>query len=355
MYKRQNNFNLLRLVLALLVIVAHVPEMIDGDRSREPLTQLLGVLSFGELAVDGFFLLSGYLIVQSWQLQPSAARFLHKRALRIYPAFLVATVLCALVVAPLGAGADYLARLDWRQLALGALTLDKPRIPAGAFDGLPHPGINNSMWTIRFEFLCYLAVLALGTLGALRRRLPWLLITAALAAAYAAHSFGLAAALGAEALRLDRPLVRLGMLFFAGGCFYLYRDRLAAPRRASAAVAAALLIAGLCSPATAELAMATLGGWLLLGFAATHTPALAAFNRLPDVSYGVYLWAWPITRLLQWHAPDLPVWGMVAATAAGSLALGVVSWYAIEKPALQLKTLPHSLGVAVARRKGAAG
>lgn len=98
---RNNNFNFLRLLFASLVIVSHAPELRDGNRSREILTRIFGSISFGELAVDGFFLLSGYLIVQSWHHGPELGSFFSKRIRRIYPAFIIASLFCIAVVVPL--------------------------------------------------------------------------------------------------------------------------------------------------------------------------------------------------------------------------------------------------------------
>ena len=54
-----NNFHFLRLALAGLVILAHSPILVDGDRHREPLTWIFGTgINLGDLAVDGFFLIS---------------------------------------------------------------------------------------------------------------------------------------------------------------------------------------------------------------------------------------------------------------------------------------------------------
>src|SRR5215468_1030364 len=83
-----DQFNLLRLWLAGAVLFSHCFELIDRGRIREPLDRLFHTFSAGDLAVDGFFVLSGYLILQSWTNDPHAGRYLARRALRIYPAFL---------------------------------------------------------------------------------------------------------------------------------------------------------------------------------------------------------------------------------------------------------------------------
>src|SRR3982074_3309146 len=88
--RQANNFGFLRLLFATLVILAHSPELVDGNRSREILTRIFGTMPLGEVAVDGFFLISGYLILQSLVNSKSYFEYLSKRVLRIYPGYIVA-------------------------------------------------------------------------------------------------------------------------------------------------------------------------------------------------------------------------------------------------------------------------
>lgn len=335
MSRHQNNFNLLRLLLALLVLLSHAPEIQDGDRHRELLTQLFHTLSFGELAVDGFFLLSGYLIVQSWDLDPIPVQFLRKRVLRIYPGFIVASLVCIYLVAPLGADpARYFRELSTTTVALCLAVLHGPITPP-VFESLPYPQINGSMWTIMREFACYLAVLLLGVSGGIRHRRVWLALTIAGFAAYLYASLGWPMPWTLSLLLKD-PIVRLGSLFFAGGCFYLFRDRYRFTRR-GALVSAVALLALMFSRHYVELGLATFGGYLLFYFAFRPMWLTESFNRLPDISYGVYLYGWPVQTLLAAYLAPLSPWVNLLLACLIVLPVSVLSWYLVEQPLLRLK------------------
>lgn len=323
---RQNNFNLVRLLLALLVLLSHAPELIDGNRSREILTRMFGSLSFGELAVDGFFLLSGYLIMQSWQSQPQAWPFLKKRLLRIYPGFAIATLVCAFAVGPFAAEPEtYFNGLNVAALFTNMVFLQKPAVPE-VFAGLPYADINGSMWTISAEFTCYLSVLILGVAGALVRRRVWLTVAVLVVVV------GATARLSGETI----PGMRLAMLFLSGGTYYLYRDKIRM-HGGIAAGAAALVVLCMFSWRLSELAVTTLGGYALIYAASKRSVLLSQFNRLPDVSYGVYLYGWPIQKLLIWTIPTISPWSLFALSASCALVAGTISWYLIEEPALRFK------------------
>lgn len=342
--KHKNNFNLLRLVFAVLVLLSHAPELIDGNRSRELLTQIFHTLSFGEFAVDGFFLLSGYLIVQSWLCWPHGWGFLTKRILRIYPGFVASSLICVSVVGPLAANPnEYFSNFWFGGFVKSLLTLAGPN-PSPVFHGTFYAVLNGAMWTIRYEFACYLLVFLFGVLGALRDRRLWLGATSFVLILFLLQQIGIVQT-------LTYPVARLASFFFSGGCFYLYRNRIMYTPRLAALMASALFVS-LFFVQSAEIALATCGAYLLFYFACTPVALLAHFNRLPDVSYGVYLYGWPVQKLFLWYFPSLSPWKLFPLSLTISLILGAISWYVVEKPMMRFKspsrwTTPEKSGAVV--------
>jgi len=330
---RDNNFNFLRLVLALLVILSHSPQLIDGDESREPLTMLVGFTSLGKLAVECFFLLSGYLIVQSWVQSPHIWSFLKKRILRIYPGFIVASFLCAFVVGPLGAQPEQYFKAFWYGgFVKSVVFLNIPEVPA-VFEGQPYPSVNGSMWSISLEFTCYLFVLVLGSLGIFRRKMLWLFLAIGLYAVVLYSTLGLSS----PYFSLEDPLFRLGTFFLTGGCFFLYRDSV--NYKYSWALVCALIIFLCVLVAKIHyLIFAAAGAYLLFYLAFTPISFLKRFKKVPDVSYGVYLYGWPIQKLILWYFPATTPTVLFIVSALMSLLLGAASWYAVEKPFIKLKS-----------------
>ena len=137
----KNNFGLFRLLFAYGVIVSHSAEMLDGNRAREVLTRLGSQVTMGGLAVDGFFLISGYLIASSFIRHPRLGDYLASRILRIYPAFIAASLICLFLVGPLGGGV--LARFGLDRLAEGCGRVH-PASPAPSARRLPVPAISGA-------------------------------------------------------------------------------------------------------------------------------------------------------------------------------------------------------------------
>jgi peptidoglycan/LPS O-acetylase OafA/YrhL len=329
---RSNNFDLLRLLFAVLVILSHSFVLIDGKDDRDPLFYLFHGFTLGEFSVDGFFLLSGYLIVQSWKANPSPFKFMRKRILRIYPGFLAAALFSALIVGPMGSHPEqYFSDLNVWQLVKSLVVLKVPAVPP-VFHGLPYPTVNGSMWTIFFEFVCYSAVLVLGMMGVIRDRAAWLAITLLI--------FGIGIMQKAFHVFPEEnfyfPVLRFFIYFFAGGCFRLYRERIVFKPWLALACGLFLLV-GIGHKGVPDFVAATAGGYLLFYLAFWQSPMLQRFRNYPDVSYGVYLYGWPVQKMLLWYVPLLSPWTLFPLACTLSLILGWMSWYAIEKPFIEMK------------------
>lgn len=333
-----NAFGFLRLLFASLVILSHTPELADGDRSREILTRLFGTLSFGEFAVDCFFLISGFLITGSWLKTPHLRPYLRKRVARIYPAFILCSILCILVVAPLaGVSLGTIASSALRNVHL-ALALEPAQLP-GVFEGTPYAMLNGSAWTIIYEFRCYVFVALLGLLGLLDKPL----LLGALAVMFYGF-FSLAPAPWFEVVqRLPhyglfvgdaKEQLRLASVFTTGALFFVCRRRVKF-RQSTLALSILGLLAGLLIPISAHAAVAIFGGYIILFAAHRATGALTVINNQNDVSYGLYLYAWPIEKLILWYFPSLPLVATGALTFIFAYALGWVSWHVVEKPILK--------------------
>jgi peptidoglycan/LPS O-acetylase OafA/YrhL len=349
-----NGIGALRLLFASLVIISHSPEMLDGNRDREPLHMLFHTLSCGELAVDAFFLISGYLIAASFAASSGVGSYFMKRILRIYPAFVVCCLLCVFVVAPLaGASLQSLGPAEWGRLGRRLVLLKSPEVNQ-AFASLPYPTLNGSAWTISYEFRCYILAALLGIVGLYRRRGLYLALTAAVVVTSLALSWpGLAdfRLPGRLVTTLGEPHLQLRFLaaFMVGTCFWLYGKNIVLRGR-YAAIAALPLLGLMFAPQVAETALILLGGYILfwVAFKVSWKPLLT-INAKDDISYGVYLYAWPIGALLIWYWRDIPVGVLTGLTFLGAVACGLASWLIIEKPAMSWKWQSRRIQPAGAR------
>ncbi len=336
---RVNGLGALRLLFASLVIVAHTVELLDGDNAREPLFRLFGTLTFGSLAVDGFFVISGYLIAASFISDPRT--YFAKRIRRIYPGFVVCYLLCVLLVAPLaGANLADLTATDWLRTVYRMLLLKTPEVE-GAFATVPVPSINGSMWTISYEFRCYILAALFGVLGLYKRPKVFAGLTAAvLLAGVVLRDPRLIA--WAETLPTPvtglfgepREMVRLLGVFMTGSTFMLLRPDW---NGRIALACAALLIPLLFVPGWVEVALAILGGYALFWCAfRIKAPFFLRLNAKEDISYGVYLYAFPASNLMILAWPGIPALALGLLTFVAAGVCGWLSWKFVEKPALAL-------------------
>jgi peptidoglycan/LPS O-acetylase OafA/YrhL len=204
---------------------------------------------------------------------------------------------------------------------------------------------NGSLWTLIYEFVCYVLLGTMALLGLLRRRRVVFALTAAawgLEVLFTAVP-GLRQHLGSQTIELTLYL-SLVPLFLTGTLVYLYRGSIPDSGMVALFSAAAFVgslwipvgghIPALITTSTSMMAPAIVLPVLWLGI---HLP----FHRLAstnDYSYGMYIYAFPVQVLLAFWG--VTRWGYLAYALMGVLAtipLAVASWWLIERPALRLK------------------
>jgi len=122
-------------------------------------------------------------------------------------------------------------------------------------------------------------------------------------------------------------------MFMIGGLFYIFRETINY-HKCKALLAAMLLLFFMLYSNFAELAFGIFGGYLIFGFAFFwSSPLIRSINRETDISFGVYLYGWPITKVLIFIIPDSGPLIINILSLALAAFFGLVSWNFIEKPA----------------------
>ena len=304
---RDNNFNLLRIIAAIAVLVSHAWLVALGPYATEPLQTQLGGITLGTLSVMAFFSISGFFITRSFAGRTSLASFLQARCLRLFPALIVVLAVTVLVAgiwltteAP---GLFWREAVEYylRNLTLFFLKYDLP----GVFTQNPYgPAINGSLWTLNYEVLCYAGVVLCGVMGALIRPNYFVFVLICFAAAYVANSTYTFHS------RIYN-LMTLGLPFVIGMSFWVWRKTIPL----SAAFALLLLVVTFFCRETAlfrPLIVLSLSYTVfVIGYA--RIPVLAAYNRVGDYSYGTYVYAFPIQQMLASYGVVTPLTNIALA------------------------------------------
>jgi peptidoglycan/LPS O-acetylase OafA/YrhL len=330
-----NNFDSLRLIFAILVIVSHSFPLGRGSNADEPLFALTrGQTTLGNLSVWAFFVISGLLITQSWFRSPSPIKFLTRRVARIYPAFIVTSLLSALVIVPLAADAHRYTPVSLQSFIFNTLRLQIFEMPPVFAKNISPNVLNGSLWSIPFEFWCYLGILFLGVCRLLRRRY---LVLGLLVAVVGWHLYLDITGWNPGGKILGQifgyPVFWATVLpfFLAGTLFELFGGRNLANTRVAIA-ALFLVVLSYFIPHGFIVTLPTCGAYALLVLA--YAPALNPLNlgRYGDFSYGVYLYAFPTEQLLVMSAGgSMSPLKLFALAAPITLVIGALSWYLVER------------------------
>lgn len=335
--QRNNNFDMIRTCLAVLVIFSHSYPLGTGTEVREPLVLLThGQVTFGHMAVDLFFVISGFLITSSYERSKTSWSYLAKRIRRIYPGFIVAALWCGLLVVPLGGGRLYASSITSRPFDFLIQTIQLRELRSiGAFPHNPMPAVlNGSLWSIPYEFWCYIGLALLGATGLLRsNRFMMMLFAASIAIsiAFGVYQWTPGGKLLGQIFGYPPFWARLLPMYLAGVVFYRFRSHLSLRRRWILLAIVGMVAAALL-PQGWSLMFPVVGAYLVLVFAFHPSIRLHDWNRFGDFSYGTYLYAFPVQQLLMhWIGHPISPWKLFSLAAPATIGCAALSWHLVEK------------------------
>lgn len=331
----KNNFDILRLFLAFSVCFAHLGE-VSGVSAFLPLANYF----YSGIAVDCFFVVSGFLIFRSFDRSSSVLSYLNKRVRRIYPAYLT-VVLVAAIFLPLlfsDTAVNILFSREWFRYLfsnLAFLNFLQPDI-SGIFSNNPIQVINPPLWTIKIEVMFYLSVPLIFLL--LKSKRQWLPLCCLYAAsiAYSFWFLSMHASNGLEIyLKLEKQLPGQLSFFLSGGGLYLYYSFLKRYWQIMLTGAIATLIISSQHSITAQL-FYPLSLAILVITVALIFPYLGNWGKFGDMSYGVYIYHFPIIQIFTTLSLfDTQPWLVFFALLAVILLTSFLSYRYIERPFLK--------------------
>ncbi|SDG38292.1 Peptidoglycan/LPS O-acetylase OafA/YrhL, contains acyltransferase and SGNH-hydrolase domains [Bradyrhizobium sp. Rc2d] len=339
-------FNAMRFIAASAVLFSHSFGAGENRQHDEWIRQLTGKFELGTLGVYVFFFISGFVITQSC-LRSNARSFLIKRIARIMPGLVLVTAFSALVLGPLLTTLplrDYFHDPKFSKFFLNCLFVLTGELP-GLFVGNPSGDwVNVSLWTLRFEVMCYLVVLV--TILLLKKSSPLAIAVLALGLVALGYPTCMTAAIepiaylrSSLSIKIDITYLFVdGMsvvpFFFVGSLFYFARDRIQVNLLWFTGSIVAMIVIILYAQIYPLFPFAL--GYAILCLAFYDNAMYGKFSR-NDYSYGIYVFAFPMQQTVVTFFPSGMTWWANALLAYPlTLGLAALSWHFVEHPCLRL-------------------
>ena len=348
---RHNSVNAIRLAFAASILALHALPL--GGYMEMP--KLIFHDTIGTYMLAGFFVISGYMITASRLASRSLRDYFWRRVLRIYPAWICSLLLVGVVLGPLSRMIEGKSGYDWSSgigfVYNNLLFILRQLGVTGTIHDVPVPGVwNFSAWTLFYEFSLWIGMAFLVTI--MRKRLlnPGMYLglavftaielidklTADTGAATATEKANQAAPSG-TLLALLEPLARLGIFFMAGAILYVHRDKIKlTPLLLWACVALSFVLA-----IVGYFHVFAALPWAYVIMYLGCSTRFDRINHPNDYSYGMYIYAYPITQLVATIALDhsMSAWIFIPLCYLGTIPIAWLSWHYVEKPAMSLKRL----------------
>lgn len=338
----QNSFNLVRLAAALAVLISHSFSINSGLNAPEPL-QGTTPFTLGGHAVNAFFVVSGLTLSHSIERNPSLLHYTAARILRLFPGLFVFGCIFAFVAGPILTNltiAEYFNDAHtWMYPFAVMFQFSQAVPPHEIFMNAVFAGaVNSPLWTIKYEIMNYFALALLVRLGVFDR-LPLLVLAVCSSIAIMFVANASSTEPGSTWLF---QVGRYGVCFMLGVMAYQFRDVVdLSPLFLLLTIALTVLLS---TSIVREQIFIVLVAHAVMVIGGIDFGRLTRFSRTNDISYGTYIYGWPIQQSIIQFCPGIGIALLAVSSVLIVPLAGLASWAFVERPALRLKRwLPKSL------------
>lgn len=339
---RENNFTLMRFFAAFAVLFGHSYDLSQGQPGSDPVTQNLIYPYWGDslpgLSVGIFFVTSGFLVGASYIHRQNLMAFIEARALRILPALCVAVLFCVFVglFVTTVSISDYLSSPStWSYIRHNVTLVSGIQYDLlGVFVQNPFPdSVNGSLWTLPIEIWMYFWVAVLGGFSILKGRKTFNLFFVLVCLLYAQS-------LGSNFFIVHEVAhIHLAFLFMLGTFCYVNREEI--PLSFTVLIGLGLFVYLTTAHPFSLYIKSIFFAYLVLVLALHPKLQRPPIDKWGDISYGLYIYAFPVQQTVAYLIPDVHPMTMFFLASLITFPLAILSWKFIEKPALKLKGKMH--------------
>lgn len=335
--RENNNIDLLRLFTAFMVMLFHGPALFQNSErilsQANIIPQLTpGGVDLGYLGVAIFFFLSGLLVSNSLLTKQKVVPWAWARIMRIMPAFLVTIVAGVFIIGPafttLPVGDYFRSGQTWR-FFFRNLFLNIEYMLPGVWEDRVYGGFNGSAWSIPFEVGCYIFLVFSFVLCRRLKVSHWVFVAIALCAVFVPKEV-LPSALGIGYTIIERGDI---FCFVVGTLMGIYKEKIRIDKTVVTVLLLVCVLFWRCSNIIYYLFPAATAIILLY---ATSLRPLVGLQLKHDISYGVYLWHWPILEILYTWLNGVNYWLFFGTSAVVVTAVAYASARLVEEPCIKL-------------------
>ncbi|MCE7653964.1 acyltransferase family protein [Vibrio fluvialis] len=323
---KENNFNFIRIFAAIMVIYGH-SNAIVFDGGVDFVTRYLEWGFTGGIAVDMFFVISGFLVTASVS-KGNIFYYFKSRLFRIYPALIFWVAVTSFVIAPIFSNDSYNFGSSIKYFLDLAFTSKMNYFIDGVFYGNKDKAINGSLWSIILEVRLYVVVAIVYMLGVLANIS---LFNLAFFLSFVMFFFS-PEYVPFAASPTD---IHVSALFLIGSFYWVNRNVILI----SPFIALLLFAFVSLAFSLGKFEIAYMFAMPYFLFCVAYMDGLAIFRRVGDYSYGIYLVGWPVQQVVVSMSPSISVEKHQILSIVISFALAIFSWHFIEKPCLNFKKI----------------